>query len=231
MAATIDHLIINAPYEEPTSHWRYDRESRTFSLEAGRRPAGSVVATPGSKSFDDPGVFVELPLVNRIRPRVQAWRDAGYPGVTGTTLRLLQHWRDPETWEERRFFFCQLEAVETLIWLTEAPPGERQGIEVPGDGGPFTRLCAKMATGSGKTLVMAMVIVRLKTGRALVLEVKGQDSPQSQAKRAALDEWVRAVTQHGGFGRWAWAVSRIPSDLADLIHTAVRPPEAGAPPA
>ncbi|MBI2525940.1 MAG: type III restriction endonuclease subunit R, partial [Candidatus Rokubacteria bacterium] len=73
-------------------------------------------------------------------------------------------------------------------------------------------------------------LVRLKTGRALVLEVKGQDSPQNQAKRAALDEWVRAVTQHGGFGPWAWAVSRIPSDLTDLIHTAVRPPEAGAPP-
>ena len=117
-----------------------------------------MVATPGSKSFDDPGVFRPLPLVNRIRPRVRAWREAGYPGVTGTTLRLLQHWRDPELFEERRFFFCQLEAVETLIWLAEAPAGERQGIDVPGDGGPFARLCAKMATGSGKTLVMAMVI-------------------------------------------------------------------------
>jgi type III restriction enzyme len=158
MPGTIDQLIINKPYEEPQRHWRYDRESRTFSREPGRRPAGYVVATPGSKSFDDPGIFVELPLVNRIRPRVKAWREAGYAGVTGTTLRLLQHWRDPETWEERRFFFCQLEAVETLIWLTEAPAGERQGIEVPGDSGPFMRLCAKMATGSGKTLVMAMVI-------------------------------------------------------------------------
>jgi type III restriction enzyme len=158
MAGGIDQLIVNGPYGEPERHWRYDRESRTFSRQSGRRPAGYVVATQGSKSFDDPGIFVELPLVNRIRPRVKAWREAGYPGVTGTTLRLLQHWRDPETWEERRFFFCQLEAVETLIWLTEAPAGERQGIEVPGDGGPFTRLCSKMATGSGKTLVMAMVI-------------------------------------------------------------------------
>ena len=117
-----------------------------------------MVATPGSKSFDDPGVFRPLPLVNRIRPRVKAWREAGYPGVTGTTLRLLQHWRDPEAWEQRRFFFCQLEAIETLIWLTEAPAGDRQGAEVAGDGGPFPRLCAKMATGSGKTLVMAMAI-------------------------------------------------------------------------
>lgn len=136
MAGTIDQLIINAPYEEPTSHWRYERESRTFSLEPGRRSAGNIIATQGSKSFDDPGVFVELPLVNRIRPRVQAWREAGYPGVTGTTLRLLQHWRDPETWEERRFFFCQLEAVETLIWLTEAPPGERQASRCRAMAGP-----------------------------------------------------------------------------------------------
>ena len=158
MPGTIDQLIVCSPYDEPDVHWRYDRESRTFSKESGRRPAGFIVATPGSKTFDDPGVFKPLPLVNQIRPRVKAWREAGYPGITGTTARLLQHWRDPELFEDRRFFFCQLEAIETLIWLTEAPAGERQGIEVPGDGGPFSRLCAKMATGSGKTLVMAMAI-------------------------------------------------------------------------
>ena len=59
---------------------------------------------------------------------------------------------------DRRFFFCQLEAIETLIWLAEASPAERQGIDIPGDGGDFTRLCAKMATGSGKTIVMTMLI-------------------------------------------------------------------------
>lgn len=157
--ATIDRLIVNAPYEEPQRYWRYNRESRTFTLVEGeRRPAGYVIASEGSKAFDDPGVFVEIPLVNQIRPRVKAWRQAGYPGVTGITSRLLEQWRNPEEFETRRFFFCQLEAVETLIWLTEAPAAERVGIEVPGDGGTFRRLCAKMATGSGKTLVMAMVI-------------------------------------------------------------------------
>jgi hypothetical protein len=224
-----------------------------------------VVATPGTKSFDDPSVFVPLPLVNRIRPRVEAWREAGYPGVTGTTLRLLQHWRDPETWEARRFFFCQLEAIETLIWLAEAPAGDRQGIEVPGDGGPFTRLCAKMATGSGKTLhvnrcvfdstweaseafaldrhpdVAAWVkndhlgfeivyvfdglvkkyrtdyLVRLTDGTTLILEVKGQESAKDQTKRRFVDEWVRAVNAHGGFGGWAWVVSRNPSDVSDCL--------------
>ena len=155
---TIDRLIINSPYEEPKYHWRYDRETRTFDLVEGRRPAGYVVATPGSKAFDDPGIFVEIPLVNQIRPRVKAWREAGYPGVTSITKRLLEYWRDPEEFDRRRFFFCQLESVETIIWLTEAPPAERVGIEIPGDGGAFMRQCCKMATGSGKTIVMAMVI-------------------------------------------------------------------------
>jgi type III restriction enzyme len=156
--ATIDRLIINSPYEEPQRYWRYDHETRTFDLVEGRRPAGYVVASGDSQAFDDPGIFVEIPLVNQIRPRVKAWREAGYPGVTSITKRLLAHWRDPEEFERRRFFFCQLEAVETLIWLTESPAAERIGIEIPGDGGEFVRQCCKMATGSGKTIVMAMVI-------------------------------------------------------------------------
>lgn len=155
-----DRLIVNSPFEEPSCYWRYVREDRMFELEDGRRPAGYVKATPGSKSFDDPGIFVALPLVNQIRPRVKAWREADppYPGVTGITKRLLEHWRDPNERQDKRFFFCQLEAIETLIWLTEGSPAERQGIEIPGDGGAFQRLCAKMATGSGKTIVMAMAI-------------------------------------------------------------------------
>lgn len=155
---TIDRLIINSPYDEPVRHWRYERETRMFSLEEGRRPAGYIRATEGSRSFDDPGEFIELPLVNRIRPRVKAWREAQYPGVTGITKKLLEHWRDAEQREGRRFFFCQLEAIETLIWLTEAPSADRVGIELPGDGGEFARICCKMATGSGKTVVMAMII-------------------------------------------------------------------------
>jgi type III restriction enzyme len=155
---TIDQLIINSPYSEPAEHWKYERESRLFSRVAGRRPAGYVRASDNSKAFDDPGIFVELPLPNRIRPRVNAWREANYPGVTGITKRLLDHWRDPEQRENRRLFFCQLEAVETLIWLTEGPSSERVGINIPSDGGNFPRLCSKMATGSGKTIVMAMLI-------------------------------------------------------------------------
>ncbi len=157
-SATINQLIINSPYKEPSHYWSYDRETRSFTLKEGRRPAGYVIASENSKSFDDPGVFIEIPLVNTIRPRVRTWREAGFPGVTGITKRLLEHWHNPEEREHRRFFFCQLEAIETLIWLTEAAESEKVGIEIPSDGGLFKRLCSKMATGSGKTIVMAMLI-------------------------------------------------------------------------
>ncbi|MBC8394995.1 MAG: DEAD/DEAH box helicase family protein [Deltaproteobacteria bacterium] len=154
----IDQLIINSPYEAPKHYWSYERETRLFTLKDGRRPAGYVVASEGSKAFDDPGVFIEIPLVNQIRLRVDAWSQKGYPGVTGITKRLLEHWKNPEEREYRRFFFCQLEAIETLIWLVEAPDAEKVGIDIPSDGGSFNRLCSKMATGSGKTIVMAMLI-------------------------------------------------------------------------
>ena len=61
-ANTIDRLIVNSPYEEPVKHWRYDRQTRLFDLADGRRPAGYVVASSDSKAFDDPGVFIEIPV-------------------------------------------------------------------------------------------------------------------------------------------------------------------------
>jgi type III restriction enzyme len=154
----IDQLIVNSPFEEPSRHWSYDRSSRLFTLEASRRPAGYLIASPDSQGFDDPGMFVELPLVSQIRPRIKAWREAGYPGATSITRRLLEHWYDPEQRDGRRFFFCQLEAIETLIWLQEASAADRHGIRIPSDGGTFERWCTKLATGTGKTVVMAMAI-------------------------------------------------------------------------
>ena len=88
---------------------------------------------------------------------MQDWRNAEYPGVSSVTRRLLEYWTDPEEFGSRRFFFCQIEAAETLIWLTEGSAADKVGIDIPDDGGVFRRLCAKMATGSGKTIVMAMV--------------------------------------------------------------------------
>lgn len=154
----IDRLIINGPYHEPKQHWKYDPDTKTFSIKEGRREAGYIIASERSRSYDDPGTFVPLPLVNKIRLRILRWREAGYPGATSISKRLLEHWHNRQAGNLQPFFFCQLEAIETLIWLTEAPASEKVGIDIEGDGGPFVRYCAKMATGSGKTLVMSMLI-------------------------------------------------------------------------
>ncbi len=153
----IKQLVINSPYEEPSQHWGYDRETSSFALEEGRRPAGYLMGDPSAEEGGQ-GDFVPLELVNRIRPRVAEWRANGHPGVTGVTKRLLEHWSGREGFTNKQLFFCQLEAIETLIWLTEAPSAERVGISVPSDGSDFTRLCSKMATGAGKTVVMAMLV-------------------------------------------------------------------------
>jgi type III restriction enzyme len=79
------HLIINNPYAMPRRYWKYDRQRQSFDLAEGRRPAGYTMATPGVQNPNDPGVFVEIERVNQIRPRVDAWRAAGCPGVTATT--------------------------------------------------------------------------------------------------------------------------------------------------
>ena len=96
-------------------------------------------------------------MVNTIRVRVDKWREDGWPGVTIVTRKLLEHWHD-DTARQHPFYFCQLEAIETLIWWVEGIDGYKQGIHVQGDGGAWERLCNKMATGAGKTTVMAMII-------------------------------------------------------------------------
>ncbi len=83
--ATIDRLIVNSPNEEPAKHCRHDRWTRLFGLVDGRRPAAYVVASSDSKAFDDPGVFVEIPLFNRIRPV----SGHGVTSPSGTALSMI----------------------------------------------------------------------------------------------------------------------------------------------
>lgn len=163
--AGIDKLIINSAYREPEHHWKYDMNGQTFVKEPGRRPAGYFVAGQGTNQYNDIGRFIELELVNRIRPRVKAWRENGYPGVTGVTKKLLDHWHDKDA-RLYQFFFCQLDAMETLIWLVEAPDAEKVGIDIPSDGGAFRRICTKLCTGGGKTTVMAMLIAWMVCNKA-----------------------------------------------------------------
>lgn len=114
------------------------------------------------------GRYSENAIVNEIRGYLDAWRSLPDPpdwGVTPTTQRLLQHWRH-HNFNGPRPFFCQVEAVETIIWLTEVARGRRQYAslfrsleEANLEANPeLFRLALKLATGAGKTTVMAMLI-------------------------------------------------------------------------
>ena len=153
----IDKLIINSPYEVPKHYWSYDNSTKDFEIVEGRRPAGYYIAQLFEHNKNIPGEFVEIDQINQIRNKVDLWRKNGYLGVTSITKKLLNYWNNSYS-NYNRFFYCQLEAIETLIWLTEASKAEKTGIIIKGDGGDFVRWCTKMATGTGKTVVMAMII-------------------------------------------------------------------------
>jgi type III restriction enzyme len=168
MSYEVPEPVINGPYDEPQVHW-FIEEGKPCEMREGRRPSvyyyrpprGATAAEVGSEV----GTAIEMKLVNLLRERVKAWREAGYPGVTRTTEELLNWWRR----DGRQFplFFAQREAAETIIFLKEARADFRQGLEIPRDDpstekqaqgyAGFSRFACKMATGSGKTTVMGML--------------------------------------------------------------------------
>src|SRR5664280_489828 len=155
MAIVVDEPIINVPFSEPTRHYRM-RGGQAELVDA-RRPSGF---TPGLRTRGGQGTlleeeYVELPVVNDIRERVRRWSEAGHPGASRTTLDLLRHWQAPG--RERPLFYCQLEAADTAIWLAEGPVAETSRLPIEAQE-RYARHCLKMATGAGKTVVMAMLI-------------------------------------------------------------------------
>ena len=178
--------ILNAPYAAPGRHHALDAEGQPLDEppRPGRRESrlltpvpkpkkqggGRQASLPLSAESDVDGSGQEYnptPIVNEIRRLVGAWRRLPNPadwGVSPITARLLRHWRDP-AFAGVRPFFCQVEAVETIIWLTEVARGrQRETIQAHLEGANaqanpgLYRLAMKMATGSGKTTVMAMLI-------------------------------------------------------------------------
>jgi type III restriction enzyme len=170
----IDNPIINAPFKEPKRHFKFTEEGITNEIVEERRPSAYFIpiARPRSKgkqaqlSLDTEWTedrLKENDEINRIRARVDAWRKGGYVGVTKTTSRLLEYWNNPE--REKKLFFCQIEALETAIYLAEVANKygdawiENKLREVNEDANPLLfRIAFKMATGSGKTVVMVMLI-------------------------------------------------------------------------
>lgn len=171
---TIENPVINSPFEEPKRHFKFNARGITEEIAAGRRRSEYFMPFPKPKKLSGAAqIQFEIPdqdlreantFINSVRTQVTAWRNSGYPGVTPTTRRLLEHWNNPEN--EPRLYFCQRETVETAIYLNEYENKQRnnsfykQLVKANEEANPdLFRIAFKMATGSGKTVVMAMLIV------------------------------------------------------------------------
>jgi type III restriction enzyme len=169
----IENPVLNSPYKEPTRHFRFSDEGITNEIVEDRRSSSYFVPIPKPKkkgaqlAFDTEWIqdrVEENAFINRVRFRVARWRLNGYTGVTKTTRQLLDYWTNQE--RERKLFFCQIEALETAIYITEVANRSNDTWiqntlrEVNENANPLlSRMALKMATGSGKTVVMAMLIV------------------------------------------------------------------------
>ena len=182
-----DHPILNSPYEYPRRHWELDEQGQPTQrvIEARRRASfitpipkpkkrkkgkqqAEMVFDEGKGLSDKDQQYDPTSVINEVRQNVETWRALPSPNqwqVTPETARLLQHWRD-HPFSDVRPFFCQIEAAETAIWLTEVASHSKAGKRVLDlldaanrDANPeLTRLALKLATGAGKTTVMAMLI-------------------------------------------------------------------------
>ena len=182
-----DRPILNSPYEYPRRHWELDDSGQpTQNILERRRRAEFITPIPKPKKrkssaqqseivFDEgKGISTKeqqydpTSIINEVRKNVDLWRNLPNPNqwqVTPETVRLLQHWR-LHKFSGVRPFFCQIEAIETAIWLTEVAPHSKTGkrlhdhLEIANkEANPeLMRFALKLATGAGKTTVMAMII-------------------------------------------------------------------------
>ena len=167
--------IINSPYFEPNRHFAADERGISDEILEFRRPSSFYIPVPRTRKKDRQlelnlaeGAFgeemqKENVFINKIRTKIMEWRGAGYPGITKTSRDLLNYWRDEN--RDNKLFFCQTEAMETLVFINEV--AEKSGeawilneLKIKNnEANPgLFRMAFKMATGSGKTVVMAMII-------------------------------------------------------------------------
>lgn len=170
---TIDNPVINSPFEEPQRHFKFNDDGITNEIVEGRRISVYFIPIPKPRKkgvqealFGDEQLKEqrkENEFINRVRGQVKKWQKMGYVNVSSTTRRLLEYWTRPG--RERRLYFCQIEAIETAIYIAEVAKSlgdgkiEQDLIEAnKAANQDIFRIAFKMATGSGKTLVMAMLI-------------------------------------------------------------------------
>src|SRR5579862_6299491 len=168
----IENPVINSPFQVPQRHFKFDDEGITNEIIGSRRISSYFIpiAKPKKKGkqlqFNTEWTQDRIKpndWINQVRARVDQWRNGKHVGITSTTRLLLDYWRSPE--REKKLFFCQIEAMETAIYLAEVAGRygdawiENDLRRANEDANPLLyRIAFKMATGSGKTVVMAMLI-------------------------------------------------------------------------
>jgi type III restriction enzyme len=210
--------IVNDPYSEPTRHWEFGEGEP--NLADGRRAAGYL---PGgdtkSGELAVTAAVVPLDLVNDIRARVGRWRDDGYIGATAVTHDLFDRWFDDEREPGTRPFFAQQEAVETVAFLTEAPADRRVGIDVPRTEA-YERWALKMATGTGKTLVMAMLVAWSSLNKAAnAQDTRFADAVLVVCPNLTVKERLRELDPHAAENAYR-SFDLIPPGLSPLLGQA-----------
>ena len=165
------HPILNNPYDPPTAHWVMEQDSglATGDLDKGRRKSSPLPTVPragGSPRQTTDAEIIMHKRINKIRDGVARWRKQDYPGISHEIASLLRYWRSDAV-SGLRPFFCQVEAIESLVWICDVSDivdNELSGLRNDLLGacrehnGDILRYATKMATGTGKTMVMGMII-------------------------------------------------------------------------
>lgn len=178
---TLDNPVLNGPYDEPTAHFEIGPKGPTGQVVSYRRPSEFFVPIPKPRKGQENNPTLDFSTlteerverndkIDQLRAVLRDWRLQDYPGVTPISRKLLTFWADPA--REDRILFAQREAAETAIYLAEVVGRDkydrsalsgtdwRKTLDLANyeHNSGLPRIGLKMATGSGKTIVMAMLI-------------------------------------------------------------------------
>ena len=186
VSAALSNPVLNSAYDEPGRHFEIGTNGPTGNVIETRRPSEFFIPVPKPKRGAGKAKTAPQPTldfsnltderverndkIDQLRDALRDWRRQNYPGVTAISRKLLLHWSDPS--REDRILFAQREAAETAIYLAEVVGRDKYdrsslaGIDwrdTLADANAehnanLPRVALKMATGAGKTIVMAMLI-------------------------------------------------------------------------
>ncbi len=210
--------VLHTPYDEPDRHWKLEHHQTTGEVVAGRRPAEQSLPM-GAPRAEQLKLLASRPdgssvsgIIDTLRAEVRDWRDRHWPGATENTRQLLEYWaRPPGEGPLYSPFYAQRESVETVVYLSEVGNGGHEVVKRLKALGQewsrgLTRLAIRMATGTGKTNVMAMLIACATENTRQLLEYWARPPGEGPlyspfyAQRESVSETVVYLSEVGNGG-------------------------------